>query len=58
MSSSAPYNGETLAHDSVSANRLSPEVLAARKARRDYIICLCVAMVTPILLFGFAALLR
>lgn len=57
MISTAHIQVNTTAGDEAFLPPVPAELIAARSAKRDYIICLCVAMVTPVVMFILASML-
>lgn len=56
MMSTADFKVITLERDEAFLPPVSPELLAARAAKRDYIACLIVAMLTPVIMLIVAAM--
>lgn len=57
MISTAHIQVKTIAGDEAFLPPVSAELIAARTAKRDYLICLCVAMLTPVMMFILASML-
>lgn len=56
MTPTAKFQVNTTETDEAFLPPVSPELLAARAARRDYIACLIVGMLTPVIMLILASL--